>query len=180
MCRAHVRKAWNFFVFFKNLYTYCIYIASYQFYKHIYIKYIIINIAFGGQWFFCFPILIIEMNLVVVRMFLWGVLLVLLCTAASEVHPAQIVSVLYLVAGTRTAGSAAQGRAPLEWSWNQGIWGVTFLQHNPSAVYQRNGGCALFESQIAPLNTTLYSNAYGYNIYFYVWNRDRCHITSIL
>lgn len=150
MYRVHVRKASNFFVFFKNLYTYCIYIYIYCFISVLqtHLHQIHHNkYSFWGQWFFCF--LIIEMDLVVVRLFLWGVLLVLLCTAASEVHPAQVVSVLYLVAGTRTAGSAAQGRAPLQWSWNQGIWGVTFLQHNPSAFYQRNGACALFESQIA-------------------------------
>lgn len=42
-----------------------------------------------------------------------GGVLVLLCTAASKVHPADVVSVLYPVAGSESTGSAGDGRSAL-------------------------------------------------------------------
>lgn len=38
-----------------------------------------------------------------------GLVFVLLCTTSSEVHPAEIISVLYPVVGGETTGSAAEG-----------------------------------------------------------------------
>lgn len=38
-----------------------------------------------------------------------GLVFVLLCTTPSEVHPAEIISVLYPVVGGETTGSAAEG-----------------------------------------------------------------------
>lgn len=42
-----------------------------------------------------------------------GGVLVLLCTAASKVHPAGVVSVHYPVAGSESTGSAGDGRSAL-------------------------------------------------------------------
>ena len=42
-----------------------------------------------------------------------GGVLVLLCAASPKVHPAEVVSVLYPVAGGQAAGSAAQGGSGL-------------------------------------------------------------------
>lgn len=42
-----------------------------------------------------------------------GGVLVLLCTAASKVHPADVVSVLYPVAGSESTGSAGDGGSAL-------------------------------------------------------------------
>lgn len=42
-----------------------------------------------------------------------GGVLVLLCTAATKVHPADVVPVLYPVAGSQSTGSAGDGRSAL-------------------------------------------------------------------
>lgn len=42
-----------------------------------------------------------------------GGVFVLLCTASSKVHPAEVISVLYPVAGGQTTGSAGDGGSGL-------------------------------------------------------------------
>ncbi len=42
-----------------------------------------------------------------------GGVLVLLCTASTKVHPAEVISVLYPVCGGQTAGSAGDGGSGL-------------------------------------------------------------------
>lgn len=50
-----------------------------------------------------------------------GGVFVLLCTATSKVHPAEVISVLYPVAGGESTGSAHDGGPGLVWrAWRQG------------------------------------------------------------